>query len=770
MPYLPRLKKYYGLLLPAAEFFWAPALVLALLHWVFTSQRFKGEALDWAMYYALALGFASITLLVLCARRLGTHRMFQHSWIRQSLGLLQLLCLLYALRLVSSPVIASYYAFEQPQTLWRLWLICMLAVSLVIARDWKKRPLNAEYILTLLFMSWLAFITLHTGFKLYWTSFIPATSFVFNRAFDWPSGQNLLVLALVLWACLHITWQSAPRPRTPLTPQQLWLTIWLMVALTLCTFLIHARITDRPGWHPLIHWSALYTPAMWVRQGGWPLWDVMTQYGTGVTLLLALMPFESLWNSLFYTHAILQTLATILICCLLQRPQRLLSPFIAYICALGATHFLYHLCFGPSNIAPPAATLRFLWAHAGLLWAYGIFALRHTASHNRLRQLWLCGIPLWIMGVFWSAESSVFTTATIVPAFFAFGFMLRARTAEQVSLLFYAHSLAHDAGLLLAGMASFLFLLCLYYLAFLGYLPDLMMHYDVATSYKNGFGAIGLNYSGTVQCQLLAGLVIFGALIHHLLRSKTLFTDYWAIAAVLGACLLAIFSTALYGINRSTDNVFTTLSTVLLVCIAIAGRVSAESSLPLFSAQALRLLLGVFCACYVYIAYDKRESIAREFNETSFAFDINARVFDPDHPLYLITQSLRDKKYVSYEYFYHSFEARQGFDFYQGGVNHWLPSGDYIGLEGSTISPFTSEQLMRYYERFSDRVCNKEGWLIAHSANLREKLPTLAHLLWSRYRLESSVRQGDYDVQHYIRTQPCPLAPKPWLHIFPSQD
>src|SRR5207244_8081385 len=82
------------------------------------------------------------------------------------------------------------------------------------------------------------------------------------------------------------------------------------------------------------HWGAIVESSHLVREGGWPLWDVPTQYGFFNTLLLAALPFSSVWQSLYVCHVVLLTVSAGIVFWLL----RSLRPgLLHYIFALLTT-------------------------------------------------------------------------------------------------------------------------------------------------------------------------------------------------------------------------------------------------------------------------------------------------------------------------------------------------------------------------------------------------------------------------------------------------
>ncbi|HEX8199161.1 MAG TPA: hypothetical protein VF590_01645, partial [Isosphaeraceae bacterium] len=73
--------------------------------------------------------------------------------------------------------------------------------------------------------------------------------------------------------------------------------------------LASARTDSLPDPFAVHHWGVFVGPAELVRQGGWPLWDVPSQYGFLSTLSIAWLPVRSVWQSFYLVNVTLVALS-----------------------------------------------------------------------------------------------------------------------------------------------------------------------------------------------------------------------------------------------------------------------------------------------------------------------------------------------------------------------------------------------------------------------------------------------------------------------------
>jgi hypothetical protein len=227
---------------------------------------------------------------------------------------------------------------------------------------------------------------------------------------------------------------------------------------------------DGVGITRFMHWGVAVGPVELVRQGGWLLWDVPSTYGFLSTLAVAWVPVESPWQAYYIVHAALTALTTMLLYALLRSLRTgPTNPLFALVTTLTAAFFLPGIAFyitGPS-VHPPMAAYRYAWCFAllGVL----VWESRSTALGRDRWAIPLAGTVACVLGVLWSAESAVYSSATWLPAFAVMSWR-RARAGGdgpvRLRALLTQLMLAPAAlGLALAGITA-------WYLAALGHAPD----------------------------------------------------------------------------------------------------------------------------------------------------------------------------------------------------------------------------------------------------------------------------------------------------------
>jgi hypothetical protein len=249
----------------------------------------------------------------------------------------------------------------------------------------------------------------------YWGDFVPWVAAV-------PARVVLLLGALTL-CTLNLGRRSAHerRPRSRLS--------WAVDAAALSLILLASTRVDTLGAPSPVstaylaefrfhHWGAAVGPAELVRQGGWLLWDVPAQYGFLSTLTVAALPFRSTWQAYYALHVALTFLTAGMLYALLRSartgPTNAAFALVTTVTVAFLITGVPHDQTGPST-HPPLTAFRHIWSF--VLLAVLIVAYRRPAAS---RWPWLplaCGNLAWVLGVLWSAESAVYSSATWLPAY-----------------------------------------------------------------------------------------------------------------------------------------------------------------------------------------------------------------------------------------------------------------------------------------------------------------------------------------------------------------
>ena len=280
------------------------------------------------------------------------------------------------------------------------------------------------------------------------------------------------------------------------------------------------------------HWGFYAGTAELVRQGGWLLWDVPSQYGFLGELLLARLPLP-IWESLYVLNALFNlALASLVYFAFRRRDGGLFNLLLAF----GLVLALMFIRPTPESIGPVSypnvGGLRFLWMVA-LMWMVFLIAKREAGS--RLPLL-VAGSALWTVGFLWSSESAIYCSVVWLPAYFLFSV-----TAAPRNWLRVLAWLAIPAAML---AAAWLVVLVWYAIA-LGHLPDLFGFVEYGLLYRAGGVVALLLVPGAVWALLIAMLITVIAALRALrsaepdrataIAQMTLAASVWAAGSYLMA-------------------------------------------------------------------------------------------------------------------------------------------------------------------------------------------------------------------------------------------
>ena len=425
---------------------------------------------------------------------------------------------------------------------------------------------------------------------------------------------SLVVVLLVAWAgAFTAIWWFGPLGRLPLTyclavvvgtyfaslltrggePQSTAGRIAARVVAWMApiVFLLAGLRTDQvatPG--AAHHWSFLIGPAELMRQGGWLLWSIPSQYGFLNVLALAAVPAPNRWQALFLLNATLLAASATLCFYLLQRLRpdaigRLVSLAIAgtavFLIAGGAPEFS-----GPMQV-PSTGALRFVWAYAIL----AIVLWNVLEDGRRTRATLGLGAILWAAGAIWAFESFAYVCAAWAPAAVLLGLSLR-RSDRIVDV---ARSIA-PALLGPAILAAVIALLEVVYRVRLGHAPDYRSYWEFASAYSASFGTLPAHLIEPWIALALV-LILGAAIAAPLIRER----DFGALAGVAAAWGV-MWSTASYYVARSHPNNATNVFPIALACLAalmLIARRRLPAAAPIvlaigtaFTSVALIILFG----------------------------------------------------------------------------------------------------------------------------------------------------------------------------------
>lgn len=391
-----------------------------------------------------------------------------------------------------------------------------------------------------------------------------SVQFLFWCRFDvwlWTSRYTLAVFGLSLpLVCLSVF--AGERAKPPGCDAVAWVAnldgVLLLAVLSLRSDVLFESLTFH-------HWGVFVGPAALVRQGGWLLWDVASQYGFLSILSVALVPGRTTWESMFMLNALLIFLSGMLLFVVLRAPRRgyvnfpfALATTVAAVCLLPG---LPKMIKGP-QLLPSIGMFRFFWAYALL----AILYWGHRSGRDGERHALLVGCAAWLVGTLWSVESAAYCAAVWLPAYV----LIVLRRAAEVraaggggrAWCVFALRWLLLPPVLLAGAVGGI---TAYYLAYLGHGPDWLGFCEYALGFVGGVMSLPIDPQGPVWA-LLGAYCVLATVVVYFLRQ-----GLWhaGLPLAVGAWA-ALWVTSSYFVARSEASNATSQSVVIVLGIGLA--------------------------------------------------------------------------------------------------------------------------------------------------------------------------------------------------------
>jgi len=310
------------------------------------------------------------------------------------------------------------------------------------------------------------------------------------------------------------------------------------------------------------HLAFFVGPLEMVRQGGWLLWDVPSQYGFGNILTMAALPFRTSYDDEFVLNALLMFAAAAAMYFVFRWKAGALGAVFAAALALAAVFLIGgDVCcnlMGPEHY-PSIGPVRFFWCYA----LGAIALLTYVQDDERIKaRLLIAGSIGWALSGLWSAESFIYGSCIWFP-------FLGLTVANKYGSRALWRWLPLPVLVLLCAVG----LIDLVYRVALGHLPDWFGFVDYGLSYQGGYGEQTLSTLGDVWALVLSFCALCTiALV--LLKSGRLA----AAAVVIAACGME-WSTASYFVVRSHPNNVLNILAVAVFALGIALLVAAREQL-----------------------------------------------------------------------------------------------------------------------------------------------------------------------------------------------
>ena len=324
----------------------------------------------------------------------------------------------------------------------------------------------------------------------------------------------------------------------------LWIPYVIFALLALRTDSIFAPINA-------LHWDYFVGPIRALREGGWLLWSVPSQYGFLTVLIPSVLPIQPAVDAFYWFQAFTEfAIAAVFYRTLYSV---LGVHWLAAFLLVAAFFFLADpLLIGPSAY-PSMGAVRFFWCYVLL----AISAANFLGDRPSITRFARYGALAWIAGMFWSAESAVYSTVI----YFTPLCVHLALTATKYSIKGAARA-AFDLLLIpLIGALLALGLCEAVYLVALGHAPDWSMFIAYSRSYGSGYGERPIPYYGPLW---LIMLILFGgAAVFVSLRNRKIAAPAYAVATALSV----VWIVSSYYVGRAYPVVVTMLSPLLVFAI-----------------------------------------------------------------------------------------------------------------------------------------------------------------------------------------------------------
>jgi len=348
---------------------------------------------------------------------------------------------------------------------------------------------------------------------------------------------------------------------------------YLLLLLGLIIPLVFAGLNSGKSDFPA-HWGFYCGPAELVRQGGWLLNTVPSQYGLLNIFLVAHGPFSSVYANLLILQACLYIVVAAVF-------YRALSSFLkgggarlfALISVLLLLFYLPGWAPTLSNAInyPSVGPFRFFGAY---LLPFLVWQLTgQLKDQGKLRSSSLIlGNLIWLISVFWSAETMIYGSVAWWPAYLV---SLRLSDGQKVNHRYFWFWV-------LAPFAVLLFLLSFvagWYQLQLHQWPDWYAYLEYPLAYAGGFSSMATKGDSAVWVPILLG----GALCFRFI--EVVVKQAWRSLPLALSTTLAFWAVNSYFASRSHDNNILNLLPIYFFLILLSFSEAEEENGRSFSSR-----------------------------------------------------------------------------------------------------------------------------------------------------------------------------------------
>jgi hypothetical protein len=494
-----------------------------------------------------------------------------------------------------------------------------------------------------------------------------------------------------------------------------------------------------------LHWSVFIGPAEMVRQGGWLLWDVPSQYGFLNILLLSTFPAKSIWQALYIIDSLLYLfVSTILFLFLRSWRRGIINYVFSFLITVASTFMLtgWAVDLSGPHLLPSAGPFRFCWCYVLLLMLFW----HYKAKPQTNRPLWL-GTIAWLIGTLWSFESALYCAGIWLPAYCCI-------ILERTSVPIFPNQTRtfNPKGVLLLLLPSALLIVAIgaiivFYRSQLGHSPDWFMFVEYSFAFREGFGALFIDRAGGVWILVL----VFSLLSTIVALSFNRYFSFTHFSVMLGFWG-ALWTTSSYFIGRSHDFVIATLSPIWVGGIALS--IYLLDRIEEFNKSVLLMRISVIPVLTVLLTlgFGNRAGIEKycAYLKNGYCKDVRKLLPTMDRSLVDLLNSANARpedatiwlnaSELSVLPFNYPFRDEEGNVVRNNRA--WLPVSPYI-----LFWPLSLDRSQLYISRFASRSC-LSGWLV-ESKVIHPDMPWLFEQLGVTHTAINTYENAEWKVTWY---------------------
>ena len=361
-----------------------------------------------------------------------------------------------------------------------------------------------------------------------------------------------LILALSVFCILRADFENIS--------QEKYFTGILKTTISLCVFFVAAIACRKMNLMQIHHWGCYTGTAELIRQGGYLLWSVPSQYGFLSILSIAFFPLESCWEAFWTIQLIFLVSSSMMVFYVLYSFSKTKLNYILSLITTLCAVFLFP-GWVPDllgvNYFPSVGPFRFFWLYS-IIFFIVIQWQRKFIKNQKYENYF--GSFIWIIGCLWSFESAYYVSFVWFFYLF-FNSLVYAEGKGQKGIIKTLCQNFIIPALFFLTSAS---MICCFYWIIMSELPDIYSYVEHALSFKSGFGGLSMSLRGGFGLLLLI-LVFIIADIVYIYRTPGCNKKVIPFLAALYAGLWAFIS---YFVGRSHEN---NISNLIPLIVFITG-------------------------------------------------------------------------------------------------------------------------------------------------------------------------------------------------------